>query len=174
MGEFDKPIREDFTSYIDIISEVVANIDVSGISGVDSVTFIYGDEEYIVNKLTEWSRSSTKRATTYPLIALLNDFEEDKDDRVKVSLVVCNSTNKAYDNDQRKNNNFIPVLNPIYDGFLKSLRGHPRVCGQYKYDHKKFDLYSIGRKPLFLKKTVSTEYVDAIRIQQLELKFIKD
>ena len=165
---FDNPILQPFISYVDVISEVVASIP----DARKPKLFTYGDGEYIADLLTALSQSRSKRSSIYPMIAVLNDFPE-VEDVITVQMVFANSTRKEYTNDQRKDNNFVPVLQPMLDAFFDACRRHPRIDGRYDFQHEKYDLYSLGRKAIFDNRILLNEYVDAIQVRNLKLQILK-
>jgi len=164
---FDIPQIEPYVSALDEIQSVIESMNPK------PQHYIYGDADYIINEIIQRSKSVSSRQKLFPLIALVDDFEENEDSEITINLVIANSTDKSWNNDQRKLKSFTTVLDPLYLSFFKSLRQSIRIESRFDYPHSRTDLYSLGRKALLTKTIQSNQYVDAIEIRNLKLKIIK-
>lgn len=90
--------------------------------------FMDGHIAEIAKRLTEKdkSNSNTLAYTKYPLIVLFQDFDYNKNKidntDVSVNIAIVNGTNKEYITVQRRDNNFTPILDPIYNELIGALR----------------------------------------------------
>jgi len=128
---------------VDDIGTVVAAMDVSGITGVDSVKYIYGHRKSIAARLNN-------RSEKYPVIALRLDTDEPIFDGVQhfnLNIVIATLTKGVYTEELRMDKIFRPVLYPLYLEFLKQIKnsGLFTWTGDQKYPpHVKTDRHFLG------------------------------
>jgi hypothetical protein len=86
----------------------------------------------------------------------------------KFELIIATRSEPNYTADQRMINTFVPILYPLYSQFLKSLAnsGYFFDYPANKIQHTKTDRLFWGKN----KNAAFGDYVDAIHIQNLQLK----
>ena len=165
---------------VDIIGDIVAKVNTAIIAKLQiadptiiAINYMFGPPKEINETLAQMS--GTGQYLKYPLIALYQPFDEDKgkitgvDGRDPLRIIIArwsNPTDKAAD---RYNNNFRPILYPIYAELMYQLAADNRIrtTTYEKIPHKKRDWPywdNDGKNPLI-------DYVDIIEISQLELNF---
>jgi len=158
---------------VKIIGEVCDNV-----GSVNS--YIYGSLQEVVVKLSQMSKTQATAAKKYPLIALVTDIREtdstrpdiDKEPTIE-SLIICTYTKQSYMADERADNTFV-TLEAIYESFMTELKKHKLVnCYDY-IPHVKVRRYSWGKSALFTEAGISTDFIDAIEIQNLQLSIFKE
>jgi len=110
--------------------------------------YLYGHPKDISKVLNEKTESQEYKYKKYPLIALLQDFEENHSSGFDLEYIVPNLriiildyTNQTYDSSQRYDNTFRPILYPIYLRLLKGIAYSPDIRAAYLEDinHSKYD-----------------------------------
>lgn len=160
----------------EIIESVVSNIDVSDISGVDAVHFDFGNFIELANKLSKKNRHNQK----YPLFALILDVKESElDEPVYKSydfkMIIAYNTENDYTSQQRRDNVFKPILQPLYRKFINEIllnRDHYFVIENKFIDHDKYDRYYLGTENI--NQNQFNDFVDAIELDIRNLKITKD
>lgn len=118
---------------VDIIGEVVAEVQAEllpDLSAYDDnivgVNYMYGPPLEIINRLTKWSQSNGQDKKKYPLVALLHPITKRGGTNtivttnLRIIIVRRNSDPKLF-TEQRYENNFRPVLIPIFESFKEKL-----------------------------------------------------
>ena len=111
-------------------TEIVVNKAVGGATSWKALFpyFMDGHIKEIAKRLTEKDKSGDDviMYKKYPLIVLLQNLEYDMDpiniNEAPVSFVIVNSTNPEYITEDRREFNFTPILDPIYDEFIGALK----------------------------------------------------
>ncbi len=163
------------------------------VQAVDSVTFpvigkhinfMYGHYLEIVDRLAQMTGSLNieDRQGKYPLVALFQDFPEEREpeagiySRVMLNMIIANITEPNYTAQQRYDNNFKLVLYPIYREFLHQM-ARPQfksvmVPADERIEHTKIDRVYWGREGLYGgSANVFNDYLDGIEIKNLKLSF---
>lgn len=154
----------------DIIREVVEGITI----GKKSVSFLFGDWDYIANQLVLWG-TGTQASKKYPIICLrspVNETREGRETRVNLDIAILVNTLKNYTNEQREVESFQKVLRPIYEDFMKRLNKHKNVESAYSgyHPHTYTENYRYGRLGLHGGDDKKfKDFVDAIEIGSLSL-----
>lgn len=154
----------------DIIREVVEGITI----GKKSVSFLFGDWDYIANQLVLWG-TGTQASKKYPIICLrspVNETREGRETRVNLDIAIIVNTLKNYTNEQREVESFQKVLRPIYEDFMKRLNKHKNVESVYSgyHPHTYTENYRYGRLGLQGGDDKKfKDFVDAIEIGSLSL-----
>lgn len=168
---------------IDIIRDVVIATNTAVIAElqaykptITAINFIPGSEKEITNVLTLMSQQPSKDGLQWPLIALMVPFLEDKGRIVGVdgvedlNIIIANVNLPEFRTPERMENNFKPVLYPIYLEFMNQLylSGKFDVSTPDNIPHTKIDfpLYSPDKDV-----NVFNSYVDAIQIK-IKLKIL--
>lgn len=145
------------------------------------INFVFGNAQYIKDRLDELSLTPDGSEAKLPMIALhcpVNEKRTSADyyTEAKVNILIACSTRQQWSNEERLTNSFINILRPIYSAFLEALRADGRI--DFGYDerirHEYSENYSYGRYGAYAPdgKAVS-ESIDAINIANLELKITK-
>lgn len=137
----------------------------------------HGHPLEIVDTLKEMTQNPDASALKYPLIALFQDFDEDKgldgtESKVKLHLIIATLTDKMLKAPERYTVSFKPILYPVYVEFMKQI-GKSHFFREENPDrilHTKTDRLYWGRNGLFGQNTnVFDDYIDCIEIQNLQL-----
>ena len=148
----------------------------------NKVFYQYGHPLEIVNTLTEMSKEQSISACKYPILALFTDISEDKTDPkfyCKVNdlhLIIATLTDNTYLADQRIEQNFKPILHPIYDEFINQLSKNRNIEVDYtgSIPHISTDRLYWGRNGLFGNDSnIFNDYIDCIEITKLKLNIKK-
>jgi len=156
---------------VDIIGECVSKIVISGIA----VKYTYGRQVQILEELQRVNNNSKLK---YPLIALYQDFPENRGGRtgyyaeVIIPRIVISCLTVSTDPvPKRYEQTFKPILYPIYYEFLNQISKHGGIT-QMEVDsikHIKWD--RPGTQPA---GTGQNEYTDSIEIKNLTLTIIQN
>lgn len=130
------------------------------------------DEEAIAANriLTGKNENNITKFQKYPLVLLIRPFAEDNTQsdyiRADLKVVIVNPTNQNYSFTQRKENNYNPVLEPIYLDLLRQMARNKeiQIWGVEEIQHVKIDHPLLGDNPL-------PDFLDAIMIEFKELIF---
>lgn len=152
----------------DIMKTVVDNITYD-----ETLHYTFGHYVEIANKLTKENRNNQK----YPLFAVILDVTErdDEDKRVYKSydfnMIIAYNTQKNYTSEQRRDNIFIPILQPLYRKLIDEIKlnrnGNFLIFKDF-VDNTKYDRYFLGSESSDQNKL--NNYVDAIEIEFRNLK----
>lgn len=168
---------------IDLIREVVAATNTAVIaelqaynSYIQAINFIPGTEGEINEVLTEMSQQPSMDGKQWPLFALLFSFPENKapkvgiDGEVDLNLLIARRGNNTDKTQARYDNNFKPVLYPIYLEFLNQLFLSPKFQTELpgNIPHVKIDYPYYNADD---DKNIFNSYVDAIQIK-IKLKIL--
>jgi hypothetical protein len=133
-----------------------------------------------LKQLDSASRSDIK----YPVVILICDFEEQIGANKSVELgyqtatlnfIIANTTERNYKQPERLEQNFKPVLYPIYKALLESILESTsvyRATGTLEdIPHTKYDRYFWGREKIFGNDANTfNDYLDAIEIRGMKVK----
>lgn len=145
------------------------------------INFVFGDAQYIKDRLDELSLTEAGNEAKLPMIALQCPVNEKRTSadyytEAKVNILIACSTRQQWSNEERLTNSFINILRPIYRAFLEALKADGRIDFGYneRIRHEYSENYSYGRYGAYAPdgKAVS-ESIDAINIANLELKITK-
>ncbi|WP_304647436.1 hypothetical protein [uncultured Duncaniella sp.] len=175
---------------IEIIADVVretsvdCTLTVVGRKGVaveilcPDIHYVFGNAQYVKDKLDELSKTPGGNEMKFPMIALFCPFNEQRNSpdyytKAKVRILIACSSVKEWSNEQRLETSFKNILRPIYNRFLEALRKDGRF--DFGYDghvaHEYSENYSYGRYGAHTSTGESvSEPIDAINISNLELK----
>ena len=131
--------------------------------------FDHGDPIEIANRLSIKDQSAgLERFKKFPLIVLIEDFKESfKDKKIycylpEVILSIINSTVPTYSSEQRKENNYKPIIMPLYNDLIHELK----TCGWFmniEWDAMNCLKYGMPSK-YRSEELVLNEFVDAREI----------
>lgn len=175
---------------IEIISDVVkataagCNIKVTHLDGTieaivcPEINYIFGNAQYVKDRLDKMSKSVATNDLKFPLIALFCPFNEQRDvpdyfSKATVKILIAYSTHKEWSNEERLVLSFQNILRPIYERLKAELLADGRIDFGYKglIPHEYSENYSYGRYGAHTGTgDALSEPIDAINISNLELK----
>lgn len=140
------------------------------------VYFMHGHPKEIVNVLQAYTNSPEKKNEKYPLVALFRDIREDIENQrfglgttFKCRFVICTLTSPTLRADDREQQNFKPILIPIFEEIIKQISksklfGMPNIK-----DMKivKYDRYFWGSEQV--EKNKLNDYIDAVEVESISL-----
>ena len=136
--------------------------------------YLHGHPLEIIKTLSDKDKDPNSKYRKYPLVILLQDFEEIRGVNpswtmeVSPRVLIVEQTKRSFSSDERYRENFKPVLYPIYELLLESIAeyGLFGVAAPDQIDHKKTDRLFWGREGLYgTKGNVFNDYLDAIDIK---------
>lgn len=141
------------------------------------MNFIFGNSQYIKERLDVYSKSKSQSPDKFPLIALFCPIVENRDDpdyfsKSRVSLVIACSSTKDWTNEQRQVTSFRNILRPIYERLLDVLLEDNTFDWGYseKVNHSYSENYSYGRYGAYTGSGEQlSEPIDAIDIRSMEI-----
>lgn len=145
------------------------------------VYYLHGHPVEIVNILKERSKHAINKFRKFPLIALLQDFEEVKggnqsvNSQVSLNLIIATRTESKYLSSERYKLNFKPILHPIYEYLLDRIALHPAFGGMAPgvIPHTKIDRLYWGKQGLYGNEAnIFNDRIDAVEIVNLELEIL--
>lgn len=139
--------------------------------------YMHGHPLEIVNILSQKTSHETLKFQKYPLIALFQDFDEpiEGDGRdVSLNIVICTETKPGFEASERYNETFKPILNPLFDLFIKHLRrSYYLNILPDAISYTKTDRVYWGRQGLYGSEgNIFDDHIDAIEISNLNLSLI--
>ncbi|GAC1392813.1 MAG: hypothetical protein NVSMB46_09590 [Candidatus Saccharimonadales bacterium] len=150
-----------------------------GSSMIQQIRYSKSSFDELIETLAQADGSKDERFNKYPLIHLVRDFPEDRGQDAGVyatatlGIVFIHQTVNTYKIDDRDEKVFKPVLIPIYEEFLRQLWKSSWTFGNDKgqYKHRKINRAFWGNRNLQGAKNMLNDYVDAIEVINLQLKF---
>ena len=164
----DNSLGENDYITIDSVQYYVTNVTdtgftITGSTGLDFTNaqwkanapyFMCEKEAKAAQILTEKTKQDTYKWQKYPLFLLVRPYTDDRTNRmigytVDFNLYIITNTDQNYWNDDRIDNNFDPILYPLYNSFMDALP-HNRWVGEKKREkiaHTKTDLMFIDANP---------------------------
>lgn len=169
--------------FVDVFGDIVSNVrsEYDLVSG-EKPFYLYGHILDILERLSTKDRSSTLKFKKYPLIALIQDFEEQTEGWSKygytlpeIKVIIVAKTLPGYDSTTRYAKTFKPTLYPIYDLLLTKIGESNFIDVQTSHIQKsKFDRVYWGREKIFgVDGHVFNDYLDAIEIRFKNLQVFK-
>lgn len=141
------------------------------------INYVYGNSQYVKERLTELTQGNRSQEFKFPLIALFVPLTEQRGtaeyhSKAKLRILIACSTDPRWNNEQRKHISFERILRPIYEQFLKNLLADPRVKRPYNggLPHEYSENYSYGRYGAYDSTGEKLrDSIDAINITNLEI-----
>ena len=138
----------------------------------------YGPVDEVTETLVQMSYDPVVNATKFPLIALFTDITEKRGQdtgqwaEATLNIIIATLTDGNYKAAERTSVSFQAVLYPIYECFLKAIvKSHYFNVDHVDFVvHNKIDRYNWGRKSLTIDGQPSSDFIDAIELQNLVLK----
>lgn len=166
-------------TFVDIIGDIITDVRAEwDASNLKRPFYLYGHPIEIFNILSKKSRSETYKYDKYPLIALYQDFREDVNDNRTIvndiTIVIMVETDPNFVATSRYSTTFTPVLQPIYELFIKHLKRSKYVASDDSYQHTKIDRLYWGAEDTFGNSgNIGNDALDAVVISGLNLRIIK-
>ncbi len=168
-------MRQEPVYIVDIMAEVVTAV---AASLAMPVYYMHGHPLEVCDRLTKMTSGAISQAKKYPLVALFQDFDEDRGTdgtiytEAKLHMIIAAMTSPKYTAAERYTKNFKPVLYPVYDELLYQLMLHPDtlVTDARQIKHTKTDRLFWGKNGLFGNESnIFNDFIDCIEIQNLLL-----
>lgn len=142
------------------------------------INYIFGNAQYVKDRLDKMSKSVANNNVKFPLIALFCPFKEQRDvpdyfSKATVQVLIACSSSKEWSNEERLVLSFQNILRPIYERLKAELLADGRIDFGYKelMPHEYSENYSYGRYGAHTGTgDALSETIDAINISNLELK----
>lgn len=175
---------------VDIIGECVAaamnsqlqyiqtqEMQLFGQSSITTIDYQYGHIQELLETLFQMTKSPEEYLKKYPLVYLVQDFEEERGTTgyyadVRLNIIIAHSTVNTYKITDRMRLVFKPVLYPIYYALLDAMANHPSILqgAEESIPHRKTDRSYWGSNKIDGNQNVLNDYVDAIELENLNLK----
>ena len=173
-------MRETAIIIADEIGKIVARVETVVLpqlqafdSNIQGVFYEYGPGLEIKETLKQKDRSASFQFKKYPLVALLMDFEEERNPGIgvyaetKLTLVICHHTRPEYKTKERYEKNLKPILYPIYLELLEQLKLSGIAFSQNgEYAHTKIDHPYYGRDD----SNAGFDFLDAIEMKGFAIR----
>lgn len=133
---------------VEVFQEVVDRV--SERYGV-GIKYIFGSADYLKEQLDIFAQSYDTAISSFPLIALFTPIEEQREGtettRASLNMIIAVNSEREWDNGERLERTFRPVLRKIYDELLRTLKDDPRFNFGYSEEikHSYSENYSYGR-----------------------------
>lgn len=142
------------------------------------INYVFGNAQYVKDRLDELSRTIEGNDMKFPLIALFCPFIEKRGHpdyyaTAKLRMLIACATKQQWSNEQRLEYSFQNILRPIYRALMTALKSDPRLDFAYSgyVPHEYSENYSYGRYGAHTSTgDAVSEPIDAINITNLELK----
>lgn len=157
-----------------------ADIAANGSTLITAIDYQYGHKRELIQTLSQMDADATTRMIKYPLVYLVQDFRERRGSEpgvyadVSLNVIIAHQTDPTFKITDRMANVFKPVLYPIYYSLMKQLATIPQSMqgSADMIEHDKFDRSYWGSQAVGGNDKLSlNDYVDAIEIQNLNIKF---
>jgi len=142
--------------------------------------FDFGTTVEVVNRLKQKSESPTYSDKRYPLIWYLIDGSVKEEvvlgKRIvkNVTIIICNQTTREFTSTERYENNFTPILRPLYDAFMINMKNSTLVRSSDNYKHEYYENLFWGNEGLYgATGNIFDDMLDAIIIRGLDLSLIE-
>ena len=132
--------------------------------------FEFGSFKYIQGRLSDYAKNNTY-SNKFPAVFMITDPQQ-KQHAVKstypLHLIIVNLTKRNYTTQQRLDNNFTTILNPIYDELISILSRYYTNDGN-TITHTKTDHFFWSSEPAKDQNKLA-ERLDAIEITDLDFE----
>ena len=164
------------TNYlIDILKSVTLKAE--GAMGFPSVNYMYGPIYEIIDKLSIMGESVESSGKKYPMVAIVTDVTERKGERSDIissvslpSVIFACVTDPKLMVEDRYENSFKPILQPLYEEWINQLSKAPELetADKLLLKHTKTDRLWWGKSQLWTARQVAVDNIDAIEVNNLE------
>jgi hypothetical protein len=137
-------LPQDVPSIIgDIVEQLSVNLEAEL---AHKVAYKHGTWKSIQGRIVDESTGTIIKDATFPLICLIQVFEEKFDadstySELTLTLLFCNISEPAWYSEDRYANNYLPVLYPMYAEFMQLINESPYFVGYNELypEHTKID-----------------------------------
>lgn len=172
-------IRDIFYELVAIVSDNLSTDDDLDIS---QVSFKCETWIELIKRISSEDNSTNHRATKYPLIAVIRNFDEkySKDSNryeVTLTIVIVTPSDPNKLSEDREADNYVPILRPIYAELMEAIKADNRFFGYYRLypPHTKTESFQLGTdSPHGNKAYLLPDCVDGIIISDLTLEVYQD
>lgn len=187
---FERKVVIDGTEY-DILNVTPTSFEIEAETGQDFTGltwkanesyYLYGHPLDVANVLLQKDGEEAFIYKKYPLIVLLQDFEEDHRQGFDLEMVlprlrvlILTETIHDYNSKQRYEKTFKPILYPIYNRLLKAMSRNPdlRTSEPEQIGHRKWDRLYWGREGImFNDKILFNDLLDGIELEFVDLEVL--
>lgn len=141
--------------------------------GISVLNYQYGEVEELNETLKQFEQDPNKYDLKFPLIWVAEPYQVKRGDpsifgTADVNVFVINSTQKTWKAKERMENNFKPVILPIYREFLKQIEVSMAFDHPYGRvpEHTTVNRYYLGEN----RQSTLNDVVDAMKISGLKLR----
>jgi len=149
----------------DFIRDIASNL---------GLNYQHGSYKTVQKYLMDSAKNGKPKTERYPMLLFITS---DKVEKVDVNpslhtdyplhLVIINITDKSYSTQKRLDNNFIPILYPLYDSLITALRPHSKnPYSELPHDKVDHFYYSASTAE---EANKLAEYLDAIELTGLNI-----
>lgn len=150
-----------------------------GSTSIQQISFSKSSFDELIETLSQKDRSPEERFNKYPLVHLVQDIAVERGQDVglygssSLNIIFIHQTVQTYKIEDRDEKVFKPVLYPIYYMFLEQLKKSNWIFGTDvgEFRHRFIKRAFWGNRNLEGSKNILNDYVDAIEIQNLQIKF---
>lgn len=143
-----------------------------------NIHFIFGPATEIRDTLAQMSADQTVAQGKYPMIALITDMNESRGlnyqdyATINANIIIATLTQQSLKAQERLDTSFEQTLYPIYFELLRQITRSRYFILNYDrlIPHTKIDRFNWGRQQLFNDANLGTDFIDAIEIQNLNVR----
>lgn len=139
---------------------------------ISVLNYQYGDGKELDETLIQYSKTPDFATKKFPIVWLMHPFKIVRGERgiygsvEGLKIFIINSTDKTWKSAERVNNNFKPVIYPIYRELMNQLNQQKAFLESLDRKHAVMDIYYWGEE----QKSVLNDPVDLREISNIELK----
>lgn len=156
---------------VEVLGEVVEQVRAA--LGLPVLNYQYGYVRELGETLAQYQASPEYAAKKYPLVWLQQPFtlRRGRDAQVygevrDLRVFVINASDPTWKATRRMEQNFKPVLYPLYRELLRQLNSHAAISYDPNREHDVVDRYYWGEE----QQQVLSDVVDCLIVQQLTVK----
>lgn len=173
---YPQPITESFAWVVSRAQEICLSEIQAAKPGIVNLNYQFGPIKELQQTLTKMQEGQTAINKMWPLVWLVEDITLDRRDskqyaKTAVRVIIAFPTDATYKSSARETYIFAPILRPVYRAFLQAISqsfalGNPdeEQGIPHRYTERKY--WGADNQAA----TQLTEFVDAIDIEQLEVK----
>ena len=165
----------------EVLTTIQANeTEVLGSSLIQQIRFSKSSFDELIETLFQADKSGEERFTKYPLVHLVQDIAIERGSDIgfygttNLTIVFIHQTQQNFKTDERDEKVFKPVLWPIYYEFMEQLKRSAWILNPWQntgeFRHRVIKRAFWGNRKLETTKNILNDYVDAIEVQNLQLK----
>ena len=142
------------------------------------VSYMFGDWDYVSDRLAEWGKSQKTSPLKFPIVCLYSPYTEDRtraQHSVAVDLLIMVNTKRDYTNEEREEHSFRKVLRPIYEELVRQIeKASDLISAPYGVGrcvpHRYTENYRYGRNGVRGSDGKQFgDFIDAIEITDLRI-----